>query len=127
MEVGKDAILRVVKAARIAMKISAGVRMMSGADDTNQADVVFGLLADALYDVIDGKEMKVGEDFGDSEVVRLMENTELSESETTDDLLKLYEQNHPAMPKPNLVSRDKLNEMLGNCGYRPTAEGEWSR
>ncbi len=127
MEIGKDAIMRMVRATRMAVEMSENIQKLCGNDNVNTADYLSNELIEALYDIVDGRRMNVNDQFMDKEAVKLVMDTELSESDAADGLLKLYEQIHPAMPKPNLVSRDKLNEMLGNCGYRPTAEREWSR
>lgn len=127
MEIKKDALMRMIKATRMALEISENIQKLCGNESINAADYLSNELIEALYDIVDGRRMNVNDQFTDKEAVKLVMDTELSESDATDALLKLYDQNHPAMPKPNLVNRDKLNEMLDNCGYRPTAEGEWSR
>lgn len=127
MEISRDAILRIVRSARMTMKISDGMKALCGVDDINAADEVVNELAEVIYEIVDGKQLKFNQDFMSTDVLQLLFNMNKAVDETVDDMMKLYEQNHPEMPKPNLVSRDKLNEMLGNCGYRPTAEGEWAR
>ena len=130
MEISRDAILRIVRSARMAMKISDGMKALCGVDDINAADEVVNELAEVIYEIVDGKLLKFNQDFMSTDVLQLLFNMNKAVDETVDDMMKLYDQNHPAMPKPNLVSRDKLNEMLGNCGYqcgwqKTNAEGVW--
>ena len=122
MNLNRDALMRMVEATRNAMTLSVNIRRMAGTDDCNSADIIVGELMDALHSVTGGTALGPDDDFTQMDVYRTITNEMLTNEMVADLFMDMAV---PKMPKPNLVSRDRLNEMLDNCGYRPTPEGEW--
>ena len=127
MEISRDAMLRVVKAARMADKLAQDTKaLLMDRNGWTVADEISGFLDDALFNMI-GEKLEPGQDFANDSVTMMLIRSKLSDAEVTDEFISIAEENKPKLPKPNLVSRDEFNAMVRKFGgYKAeTPEGEW--
>jgi len=125
MRIERDAILRIVRSVRNAENVANIIRTMCGNGSVNLVDRIASELQEALFIINGGEETQPEDEFHSTFTMRTLEDETLTDEQVTDVFIRKAEEREPKMPKPNLVSRDRLNEMLGNCGYKPTPEGEW--
>lgn len=72
MEISGYALLTLVKAARMSLKLAEDMRaLMEDSHQRSTADEIAGLLTDALYD-LSGEQQGVGDAFDESETMRLL-------------------------------------------------------
>lgn len=126
MEISRDALVRVIRAAKVAKELSDDIRRLIG-DSTrdNQADRIAGDLADALQ-MMNGEKMGVSDDFTESKTYTWLFECSVPAERIAGEFIRMAEENKPEMPKPNLVNRVQFNEMVRKFGgYSATPEGEW--
>lgn len=128
MEITRDAIMRVVKAARTAQKLADDIRKLTNDfRSVNVGDDIAGLLADAL-NMINGEKQGITDEFSDSRTYTWLFRSAMSDGEVTDEFIRMARENGPKIPKPNLISREQFDEMMKSSGgYRYTPEGEWCK
>lgn len=117
MEISRDALLRIVKAARAAIRLAEDVNklLISQGRDT-WADFIEGELAEALYN-FGGEKLEPQQDFiRDSQTMSLLTDPELSDGEVTVAFVGMYRANHPEQPKPHFISLDEMQKRV-NAGY----------
>lgn len=74
MEINRDAMMRVVKAARAAMRMAENMRpLMVDQKGSTWADEIYGFLADALF-IMSGEVLKAGQSFDDSNTIRILQS-----------------------------------------------------
>ena len=126
MELTRDALLRVVKAARTADRLAQDMKkLLVDENRWTWADEIAGFLKDALF-LISGEKLPTEADFEkDSKVVGLLRGFE-SDTMVASDIMKMAEENAPKMPKPNLMGQKEFQAMVKRYGgYSATPEGEW--
>lgn len=132
MEITRDAILRVVKAARMSKNVAESLQqIMVDKKSRSWADEVFGQLSDALFIMIDDR-VKAGENFDDSMTMKIL-NSDMSDGAVADTVITLNrlrnriqgnEEVH--QPKPQIISKEAGQRMyVQSCGYQYTPEGEF--
>ena len=130
MELTRDALLRIVKATRRAMKFAAAMQELLDEKVPTIADRIAGDLQDALFDII--QDTNPG-DFKDSTTVRLLEGPIDDEGVTdtfimfgkVNERLNRIEQEAVAQPKPQVSSEDDFLKMYKQNGGYMTPEGDW--
>lgn len=74
MEINRDAMMRVVKAARAAMRMAENMRpLMVDQKGSTWADEIYGFLEDALF-IMSGEVLKAGQGFDDSNTIRILQS-----------------------------------------------------
>lgn len=130
MEITRDALLRVVKSARMADRLARDTKaLLRDQNSWTVADDISSFLDDAIFLMV-GEKLDPRQDFvRDSVTMKLIRAEDMSDEEVTEEILRMAEKNAPKQPKPNLISRDKFNEMVERCGgYRAgMSEGEWPK
>ena len=119
MEMTRDALLRIVKAARIAEKHSENVRLMLFGSDRGWtvADEISGALSDALF-ILSGERLTAKQDFNrDSETMKLLHHKRMSDGEVADAFVRMAEKNC-MIPAPNTFEKHEMQKLyLNNGGY----------
>ena len=126
MELTRDALLRVVKAARTADRLAQDMKkLLVDENRWTWADEIAGFLKDALF-LISGEKLPLEADFEkDSKVVGLLRGFE-SDTMVVSDIMQMAEENAPKMPKPSLMGQKDFRAMVKRYGgYSATPEGEW--
>lgn len=130
MEITKDALLRVVKAARLSMKLAKDTQqMLFEKGSWTVSDEIAGQLASALF-VVSCEKLDAGKDFNeDSMTMRLLKG-ELDDETVTDWFImmeKIDKRLHSnEQPTPQIRSKEETADLYKkNGGYRCTPEGEW--
>ena len=130
MEVERDALLRIVKATRLAMKLAEDTRKLMVEECTTVADRIAGDLEDALFDMIHDKNPG---DFKDSTTDKLL-NGPIDDEGVTDTFIMFYKvnermdrimQGEAEQPKPQVASEDDFLKMYKKNGGYMTPEGDW--
>lgn len=117
MEITRDALLRIVKAARAATRLAEDMNklLISQGRDT-WADFIEGELADALCE-FGGEVLEPHQDFiRDSHTMALLTDPDLSDEEVTAAFIGMHRAHHPEQPKPHFISRDEMQKQA-NAGY----------
>lgn len=129
MQIQKDALLRVIKAAREARRQAEILRQLTaGGIGEVPMDNIYGWLTDALFHMSnepDGPNYDAHFQYFED----MLFDTGKPDGDVADWIIAEARKEAPEIPKPNLISRDKFNEMIekSGCGYRckATPEGEW--
>lgn len=134
MKISRDALVRVVRAARKTMKMANTMQgLMAEKNMETVADIIFGDLADALF-YISGETL-VNKSFDESTVMRLL-NGDMDDESVADWLIMMSrieerirsgeeKKEEVVQPKPCTFSREEfMNTLQRNGGYT-TPEGEW--
>lgn len=117
MDVTKDAITRVVSSARMAYNLANIIsQLVPGITDENRADMIFGSLADVLFEL--SKEPVVN-DFKSSKTYKWLVESCMSNEEVADELIRMADANKPKQPAPILMTQEEYDALYG------TPEGEW--
>ena len=124
MEISRDALSRVIKAARMAHDMAETIREMTCGTCRNKADDISGILEDALFDM-NGEKLGVKDDFSESKTYQWLFGCSVPEDRIAGEFIRMAEENKPKQPKPNLINRDQFNAMLKRAGGYSTPEGEW--
>ena len=121
----KDALLRIVKAARIAYAVADNIRKLGVCNTENEADRIYGYLTDALF-ILNGEQLN-GKDFNESRTYSWLYNSTMTDDEVTNEFIRMAKENAPKQPKPNIITRDQFNELLTRAGGYglQTPEGDW--
>jgi len=139
MEITRDALLRVVKSARLAIETAETMqKLMVEKGGWSWADEVAGQLSDALFRM-SGEQLAAGKDFNqDSMTMRLLKG-DMSDGAVADWFLMMSrirdrlsgelvaDKLKMEIPStPHTVSKEETYEMyLRNGGYHYTPEGEF--
>lgn len=133
MEISRDALLRVVKSARLAYRMAGDIQKLMTEKAWTVADSIFGELADAIYDMLN--EKGTVNEFQNSTTYRLLTG-DLSDEAVTDFIImksKLEQRifgmknEDTVLPKPQIMSKEQWTELhKKNGGYKSTPEGEFS-
>jgi hypothetical protein len=125
MEISRDALLRVIYAARMSNAMAEIVRTLAnGYKQENKLDQIAGALADALC-MINGEQLNPEEDFGNSRTYTWLFNSRTTDSEVADEFIRMAENNRPVQPKPNTISKEQFDELFHKNGGYMSPEGEW--
>lgn len=116
----KDALLRMVKAARRAKSMD-DFFAEKGYSETPYGEI-YGEIFDAIYDLLGENALTVH----DSITHTMLTAPYLDDERRAACLNHVYEANN-AQPKPNTIEPDEMNRMVKeNGGYKyDTPEGEW--
>lgn len=129
MEITRDALLRVVKATRMAMRLAENTQKLFVDKGTwTMADEIAGQLADALFRMnCDSAERP----FADSMTMRLLKG-DLNDEAVTDWFLMMvridqrrHKQEEPVIPQPQTMSKEEVRAMHEANGGYMTPEGDW--
>lgn len=117
MEISRDALLRIVKAARAAIRLAEDVnKLLIGQGRDTWADFIEGELTEALCS-FGGEVLEPHQDFiRDSQTMALLTDPELSDGEVTAAFVGMYRANHPEQPKPHFINRDEMQKQV-RAGY----------
>lgn len=130
MNISRDALLKIVRAARAAQKLADNIRHLTGNSPVeNMADSIAGQLADAL-NLLNGEKLGVADDFRDSRTYTWLYRSAMTDDEVADEFIRMAK-GEPKMPKPNLISRGEFLDMVRQFGgyldLNSTPEGEWPK
>lgn len=124
MEITKDALLRIVKAARLSMSVAENMQRFLTGKGRTWADEVEGELEDALF-LLCKDHIPEGKDFSASQTMLLL-NSDMSDSAVADWIV-MMDKIRTKMPSPNLMSKEETKELYRkNGGYAYTPEGEFT-
>lgn len=118
----KDALLRMVRAARNAKRLQE-TYLKNGLDD-NAAFQIYGDIADGIYYLI-GEHT---ETFDDSATHRALTVPAFDDEHRVRLLMIEYKRNFPQQPAPRFMSREKMFEnvrRVGGYSYQ-NPEGDWT-
>lgn len=131
MKIGRDALVRVIRAARKSMKMANTMQALMAEKNTETvADVIFGDLADALFEI--SGETLVNKTFDESTVMRML-NGDMDDGAVADGMIMISKieerlrgnKEEVVQPKPCTFSHEEmLDDYKLNGGYM-TPEGEW--
>ena len=133
MEISRDALLRVVKAARMAIKAAETMQsLMVEKGGWTWADEIAGQLLDSLFKM-SGEQLAVGKDFNkDSMTMRLLTG-DMTDGAVADWFIMMSKIRNKIteetvnQPKPQIVSKEDEQRMyVQSGGYKYTPEGEWT-
>lgn len=129
MEITRDALMRVVKAAREAINLAETMsrsldNILNRKGTTTVADDIAGNLADALFQ-LSGEKLEPEQDFfNDSQVMGLLMGPE-SDADVTRKIAEMHDEATKA-PAPQIISAEHLKEMFKkNGGYMRASVGDW--
>lgn len=125
MEIQRDALLRVVKAARLSLRMAEDMKNLLVCHNSRTIpDDISGQLCDALFYMCHEK-LESSQDFiRDSETMKLLKSR-MSDVDVTDALIQLEKKN--AIHVPCTFSREEFNanyEKVGGYRYQ-IPEGDW--
>ena len=133
MEISRDALMRVVKAARLACRMAGDIQKLMTEKTWTVADSIFGELADAIYDMLN--EKGTVNEFTTSTTYRLLTG-DLSDEAVTDFIIMKSRLEHRVremknenvdLPSPQIMSKEQFDELYKkNGGYKSTLKGEFS-
>lgn len=121
MEITRDALVRVVKAARISMRMAEDMQKLFQKPTWTCADECAGFLKDALY-------MILGETDGlENSRTMLLLQSDMSDEAVADAILLTDRVNqHIKAPAPNTITPEEMHRFYQqNGGYCYTPEGEF--
>ena len=123
MEITKDALVHVIKAERLAEKLSDFIQCMLSGDGRpwNMADEIASHLSDMIREM-SGEDRDT--DFEES-AVQILLRSSLDAEHVAEEIMNIAEDDEPKQPKPNLITRDQFNAMVRKYGGYSTPEGEW--
>lgn len=129
MELSRDALLRVVKATRMTMKMAEDMqKLLLDKNSRTFADEIAGFLKDALFITIGETETK---NFDDSMTMRLL-TSDMSDGAVADYIIMMHklrkhiEPEEVQQPKPQIASKESMQRMyVQSGGYQYTPEGEF--
>ena len=133
MEISKDAILRVVRSARLSIKMAETMKefMVGEGKPWTIADQIAGDLEDAIYQML-GEKADPKAPFTETMTVRLLTG-DLSDEAVTDYIITLNRLRNRTQrtvevqqPKPQIISKEAGQRMyVQSGGYQYTPEGEF--
>lgn len=128
MKVSKEALLLVVKAARMSLGIAERMRMLiaDGGGHTF-VDYVSGDLCDALFKM-SGERLEKEQDFlTQSKTMKLLTGG-MTDGDVTDAFIRMAQENQPEQPEPHFIDREAMRKSVRqNGGYMfETPEGDWT-
>lgn len=132
MEISRDALLRVVKAARAAIRLAETMnKLMVDGKAWTWADEIAGQLADALFE-ISGEKLESGQDFFKDSATMMVLTGDMSDEGVTDWFImkdrirnRLDGKVEVQMPKPNICTTAEIFKMFNENGGYQSPEGEW--
>lgn len=125
MEITKDALVRIIGAARTAIKLAEDMQaLFASRGSVTQADMIAGGLTDALY-FISGEQLGPEQDFdNDSLTMRLLRAKHVSDEEVANVLMKLSSGRSDIIADL-VMKHGGYSVQTGYIPPKATAEGEW--
>lgn len=131
MEISRDALMRVVKAARMATKQAEVMQMLMMEKKVwTTADEIASFLQDAIF-ILSGEELATGQPFDSSNTMRLLTG-DMDDDGVTDWLLmmdnirrKHLPQGEVKQPAPQTMSKVEMKDLYRKFGGYQSPEGEW--
>lgn len=126
MEISRDALMRVVKATRVSLRLAKDIdKLLIDHVGSTWANFIAEQLADALYE-FGGEVLENSQDFmKDSRTIALLTDPVLSDDEVTVGFMGMYRMNHPEQPKPCFINRDEMRRKA-NAGHGyMMPDGDW--
>lgn len=126
MEISRDALMRVVIAARVSLRLAEDMKeLLIDNGPPTWADEISWKLSEALG-LMCGEVVNTEDDLGDdSETMKLLTSPQLSDGEVTNWFICLYRTKHPEQPKPRFIDQEEMRKQAEvGCGYM-TPEGDW--
>ena len=132
MDIQRDALLCVVKAARASIRLAKNMnKLMVDGKCWSWADEIAGQLADALFE-ISGEKLESGQDFFKDSATMMVLTGDMSDEGVTDWFImkdrirnRLDGKAEVHMPKPNVMSPEKVKELYQKNGGYCSPEGDW--
>ena len=129
MEMKRDALVRVVKAARLSIKMAEAMdAFMIDKNVWTLADEISAHLKDALFTILGEVEVN---NFNDTMTMRLL-TSDMSDEAVADYIIMMHNirkhigSDEVQQPKPQIMSKEEFRKMKDqNGGYCYTPEGEW--
>lgn len=134
MEISKDALMRVIKATRLSMKLAEDTqKLFAEKGSESVADIIAGELADSIY-LISNEHLAQTGNFSDSQTMQILKSDidEKTAAELFEIRNRVYgsvfkRKEEPEQPKPHTFERTdfkKMYEQFGGYSHE-TPEGEW--
>lgn len=134
MEITRDALLRVVKATRLSMRLAQDIsKLFMDKAPWSVADEIYGRLEEALF-MISGEKLGSGKSIDDSMAKRLLTG-DLDDGTVADWFIMMDKIDKRIrgitpvdvkIPEPQIMNPEKTKKLYEkNGGYRATPEGEW--
>ena len=132
MNIQKDALLQIVKAARLSIKLAENMKaMMMEENSWTVADVIAGHLEDALF-FLSGEKLAMGEDFMEKSTTMRLLTGDLSDESVCNwlfmmDSIRKKHLTTPEVqqPKPQTMSKEDVHDLYRMNGGYMSPEGEW--
>lgn len=129
MNISKDALLRIVKAARAAIGVSETLnKLLVERKAWTWADEIYGNLSDALF-IMSGETLTPQQEFfNDSQTIRLLKS-DMSDGAVADWFIMMDKLNHRIndiqQPEPNISNKEDLERLSKQVGaYQHKPEGD---
>ena len=118
VEITSEAMLNVIRAARMIREVAMRVREIVGEDDFcgSYPETAADLLNDVMCDFA-GENLGPEQDYAeDSKVLKVMRSG-MEDEEALDELIRMREENdRPKMPKPRTMERTVFEELVDEWG-----------
>lgn len=132
MEIKKDALLRVVKATRMSMRMAECMKgLLADENAWTTADMIAGFLKDALF-CIAGEELTVGENFLENSMTMRLLTGDMDDESVTDWFIMMdnirnrhLKPQGEELPKPQTMSKEDMRSLYQKNGGYMTPEGDW--
>ena len=134
MELTRDALLQVVKATRMTIRLAENTkRLLTYENGWTVVDEIAGLMSDVLFK-ISGETLSPWEDFGSDSATMKLLRSKGSDEEVANAFIQLHRKNsHCTQPNPHTMEQEDFDELVRrNGGYRKgqwrpveTPEGDW--
>lgn len=127
MVITRDALLRVIKAARMSIALADDMRkLLVNEHGCTVADEISGFLNDALF-YFCGERLTSDQDFKHDSATMQLLTSSLSDEDVLDEFIQIYETTW--MPAPQLMEKEEFRKLFKvNGGYMrmpvSTPEGE---
>lgn len=133
MEITKDALLRIVKTARLAMNAAETMqKLMVNSGGWTWADEISGQLVDSLF-ILSGEHLAAGKDFNNDSMTMRLLTSDMTDNAVADWFIMInkirrkFTDEDVKQPKPKIVSKEEEQRMyVQSGGYKYTPEGEWT-
>ena len=124
MEISRDTLLWVIKAARAANRLAQDTKaLLMDKNGWTVSDEIAGFLNEALFNMI-GEKLEPNQDFTQDSITMLLIRSNLPDGAVADEVMQLHEEHAHQQPKPNLLPKEELQAMAARNGY-VTPERDW--
>lgn len=132
MKISRDALMRVVKAARASIRLAETMNKLTvDGKSWTWADEIASQLADALF-ITSGEKLESGQDFFKDSTTMMVLTGDMSDEGVTNWFImmdrirkRLDGKVEVQMPKPNIMRVEKMTELYQQNGGYCSPEGDW--